>query len=329
MNSQEILLEDCSMGIPKTAMSCFKSTKKAEAFTNLLLNNGLCFVNGRSKTDGAANVTFINGKSSSIIDYVIVNMEAWSSILDMAVVSRVESDNNPLVLVMRTHALGLGITTGQVPGLHKREIVQSNCRRTIRWDDEMYRQGLTQLEYIIANYGQSIVDALANESPLILAAYDQMTRELGALWSKPARIKSDGFIRKGQLGYERWFDKECAKAKREVLVALIQRHSSSTGEMKFKEYRRDYKCLLVTKKWLYQNAMWAELRASIVNHNITKVWELVAKVGKGTANFVETHIGPAAWVHHFSTLYRTRVADPLAPGHRQGALLTSTSEIGI
>ncbi|KAJ1127850.1 hypothetical protein NDU88_006243 [Pleurodeles waltl] len=45
----EILLEDHSMGIPETAMSHFKLKKKAQAFTDLLLNNGLCIVNGRSK----------------------------------------------------------------------------------------------------------------------------------------------------------------------------------------------------------------------------------------------------------------------------------------
>ncbi|KAJ1125825.1 hypothetical protein NDU88_004243 [Pleurodeles waltl] len=169
------------MGIPEIAMSRFRSTKKAEAFTDLLLNNGLRFVNGRSKSDGAAKATFNNGKSTLIIDYVIINMEAWSSILDIAVVNRVESDHNPLVLVMRADALGLGITTGRALGLHMSEIVLSNCRRTIRWDGEKYRQGLRQLEPIIACHRQSIIDAPTKYSPLILAVYDQMTKKLGAL----------------------------------------------------------------------------------------------------------------------------------------------------
>ncbi|KAJ1199573.1 hypothetical protein NDU88_003407 [Pleurodeles waltl] len=136
-------------------------------------------------------------------------------------------------------------------------------------------------------------------------------------------------MRKGQLGYEGLFDKECAKAKREVSVALTLCHDSSASKVKFKEYRRDYKYLVATKKQLHQNAMWAELRASIVDYNNTKFWEPIARVGKGTANVVETHIEPAAWVHHFSTLYRTHVDEPLAPRQRQGALFTTTKEIGI
>ncbi|KAJ1201691.1 hypothetical protein NDU88_005497 [Pleurodeles waltl] len=114
LNSHEILLEDRSMGIPETAMSFFKSTKKNnEAFTDLLSKNSLRFVNERLKSYGAAKATFNNGRSSSVTDYVIVKVEAWTSSLDMAVVRRVKSDRNPLVLIMRTDDLGLGITLGQ------------------------------------------------------------------------------------------------------------------------------------------------------------------------------------------------------------------------
>ncbi|KAJ1105426.1 hypothetical protein NDU88_002832 [Pleurodeles waltl] len=107
INNSETLMEDCNMEIPETAMSRFKSTKKAEAFTDRLLNNSICFVNGRSKSDGAAKATFDNARSSSVLDYGIVNEEAWKSILDMAVVSRVASDHNPLILNMRTNPLWL------------------------------------------------------------------------------------------------------------------------------------------------------------------------------------------------------------------------------
>ncbi|KAJ1186015.1 hypothetical protein NDU88_002800 [Pleurodeles waltl] len=135
INSNEILLEDRSMGISETAMSCFKPTKKAEAFTDLLLNNGLRFVNGPSKSDGAAKATFNNGRSSSVIDYVIVNVEAWTSILYMALVSKVESDYNPLVLTMRMDDLGLENTSEQASELSERVIVpfQLQKKNTVGW----------------------------------------------------------------------------------------------------------------------------------------------------------------------------------------------------
>ncbi|KAJ1107185.1 hypothetical protein NDU88_004578 [Pleurodeles waltl] len=248
INNCEILLEDHSMGIPETAMSHFKSTKNAKAFTDLLLNNSLRFVIGHSKSNGATKATFNNDKSTLIIDYVIINMEAWSSILDVAVVNRVECDYNPLVLVMMVDDLGLGITTGWALVLHRREIVLSNCRRTIRWDGEKYRQGLPQLEPIIACHGQSIIDTPANNGPLILHVYDQMTKKQGALWSELVQTKPVGITRKGQPEFEGWLDKECAKAKREALVALKHRHDSLASEGKFKEYRIHYKYLLATKK---------------------------------------------------------------------------------
>ncbi|KAJ1097952.1 hypothetical protein NDU88_003068 [Pleurodeles waltl] len=76
INSSEIVIEDRSMRIPESAMSCPRSTKKAEAFTDLMLSNGLRFVNSRSKSDAAVKATFENGISLSVIDYVIVNVEA-------------------------------------------------------------------------------------------------------------------------------------------------------------------------------------------------------------------------------------------------------------
>ncbi|KAJ1216378.1 hypothetical protein NDU88_003980 [Pleurodeles waltl] len=96
INSSKIVIEDRSMGIPETAMSCPRSTKKAEAFTDLMFSNSLRFINDRSKSDGAVKANFDNGRSLSVIDYVIINVEAWPAVLDMAVVSRMESNHNPL-----------------------------------------------------------------------------------------------------------------------------------------------------------------------------------------------------------------------------------------
>ncbi|KAJ1218008.1 hypothetical protein NDU88_005594 [Pleurodeles waltl] len=150
INNSEILMQDRSLGIPETAMHCFKPTKKAEAFTDLLLNNCLRFANGHTKSDVAAKATFDNGRCSSVIDYVIVNVEARKSILDMAVVNRVENNHNPLVLSMRTSAIGLENMTRRAPEFYECEIALSYCRRRIRWDFEKYLRELPQLEYIMA-----------------------------------------------------------------------------------------------------------------------------------------------------------------------------------
>ncbi|KAJ1118944.1 hypothetical protein NDU88_007131 [Pleurodeles waltl] len=220
-NSSKIVIEDRSMGIPERAMSCPRSTKKAEAFTDLMLSNGLCFLTGRSKLDGAAKATFDNGRSLSVIDYVIVNVEAGPAVLDMAVVSRMESDYNPLALNMRSNVLGIGSMARQAHELYEREIVPSNWRKRIRWDGEKYLQGLPQLESIMVNYGQFIIDAVPNDSPPIL---DTMIGELRALWSKPITYKLDDNSRKKQMGCKGWFDKVCIRAKREVSLALSQHH---------------------------------------------------------------------------------------------------------
>ncbi|KAJ1088184.1 hypothetical protein NDU88_001343 [Pleurodeles waltl] len=156
-----------------------------------------------------------------------------------------------------------------------------------------------------------------------------MIGELRDLWSKPASSKLDGNTRKGKSECEGWFDKELVRAKRDVSLALVRHHDSSASEEKFEEHRRDYKCLLTTKKRLYQNKLWAELRATAANHNTRKFWELEPRVGNGAANVVETCIGPTAWVHYFSTLYRTSVSDSLASRQMQDALFIIPSEIRI
>ncbi|KAJ1091046.1 hypothetical protein NDU88_004174 [Pleurodeles waltl] len=175
INSSEIVTEDRNMVIPEAAKSCPKSTKKAEAFTDLMLRNGLRFVNGLSKSDRAAKATFDNGRSLLVIDYVIVNGKVWPAVLDMAVVSRMENYHNPHALNMRPNILGIWSMIRQAPGLYERAIAPSNCRERIRWDGEKCLQGLPQLESIMVNYGQFIIDALPNDSPLILilAAFAQ------------------------------------------------------------------------------------------------------------------------------------------------------------
>ncbi|KAJ1097994.1 hypothetical protein NDU88_003110 [Pleurodeles waltl] len=151
INNSEIMTEDQSMGIPETTMNCPKSTKKAKAFTDLMLSNGLHFVNGRSKSGGAAKATFDNGRFQSVIYYVIVNVEAWPAILDMTVVSRIENDHNPLAVNMRPNVLGFGNMIEQAPGLYEREIFLTNCRKRTRWDGEKYLQDLSELKSIMAN----------------------------------------------------------------------------------------------------------------------------------------------------------------------------------
>ncbi|KAJ1186883.1 hypothetical protein NDU88_003663 [Pleurodeles waltl] len=64
---------------------CFRPKRQLSGLGFPRLSNGLRFVNGRSKSDGAAKANFDNGRSQSVIDYFIVNVEAWPAILDMAV----------------------------------------------------------------------------------------------------------------------------------------------------------------------------------------------------------------------------------------------------
>ncbi|KAJ1209705.1 hypothetical protein NDU88_005078 [Pleurodeles waltl] len=174
-------MEDRSLGITESGVCCFKSTRKAEEFTDLLLNDQLRFVNGRTKADGAAKATFDNGRRSSVIDYVIVNVEALETILNIVVINRVESDHNPLVLSMRTSIMGKESTTRRAAGNYGCQIVPSTCRKRIRWDGEKYLRELLQLVYIVANYGPPVMDALTSDSPLILATHNKMISELKAL----------------------------------------------------------------------------------------------------------------------------------------------------
>ncbi|KAJ1127383.1 hypothetical protein NDU88_005785 [Pleurodeles waltl] len=307
INSSEIVTENLSMRIPETAMNCPKSTKKAEASTDLMLKNGLLFVNGCSKSDGAAKATFDHGRSQSVIDDVIVNVKAWSAILDMAVVSSIGRDHNPIALNMRTNVLGFGNMIGQALGLYEKEIVLTNCRKRIRWHEGKYLQDLPQLELILANYGQFISDA--SPTALILVAYDTMKGELTALWSKPVTPKPCDISRKGRMGHEGWFDEECIRAKREVLLALLRRRDSAASEEKFRAHRKGYNNFLATKKQTYQSKLWAEFKETMADHDPKRFWALEAKVEKGAVTVVETCLGPLAWADYFSILYSTLVAD--------------------
>ncbi|KAJ1193897.1 hypothetical protein NDU88_003193 [Pleurodeles waltl] len=280
INSSEIVTEDWSLGIPETVVNCPKSTKKAEAFTDLMLSNGLRFVNGCSKSDGAAKATFDNGRSQSVIDYVIFNVEAWPAVLDMAVVSRIESDRNPLALNMRPNVLGFGNMIGQALGLYERAIVLTNCRERIRWDGEKYLQDIPQLELILANYGQFISDASPTASPLILVAYNAMIGELRALWSKPVTSKPCDNSRKKQTGRKGWFDEECIRVTREVLLALALLVKRNLEHME----------KAVSTYWQLGSGhtKYSELKETTADHDPKRFWALVARVEKGAATVVET-----------------------------------------
>lgn len=54
--------------------------------------------NGRFPADNPGKFTYNRLGNSSIIDYIMVNVEFWEFIKNVGVIPRLESDHNPLVL---------------------------------------------------------------------------------------------------------------------------------------------------------------------------------------------------------------------------------------
>lgn len=99
MNTAITSEEDSTWSIPEC------NTYQVRGWTPIVLqmnsfafSNSLRACNGQFPSDNPANPTYNKLGQSSIIDYILVDVELWHRIADFVVTPRCKSDHNPLVL---------------------------------------------------------------------------------------------------------------------------------------------------------------------------------------------------------------------------------------
>ena len=179
--------------------------KQGRDLMEVIEERGWMVLNGSKEGDEEGEWTYEKGGGKSVIDYGIVNWEAWKRVERFEVVCRVESDHLPIVI-----DLGRWYERGE--GREEEERVQDWSGEGVR----KFRQALGKIEW----KGEGVQEA-----------WEELEREvIGAVeWRSKVR-------RKG-IGWCPWWDSECREKKREMHKAR-RRYRKEQVEGRHEEFER-------------------------------------------------------------------------------------------
>ncbi|KAJ1124319.1 hypothetical protein NDU88_002780 [Pleurodeles waltl] len=220
---------------PVVAPSPKAWTPVALQITALTLKHGIRACNGRIKSDVPSKTTYNRVGRESRLDYALVQIVNWSSILDFRVVERLDSDHNALELDSSHPGPKGSITT---MGGSKPELLLDNNRRRIRWDKLATSQvklsklyaGLIPILEKVGELANDVGNIVHHEK--LYQAHEDLIK--GAASELFTRVQNQKRI---QQHNSLWYNAVCRKAKGELLRCIKE----GTDREKLRESRRAYK----------------------------------------------------------------------------------------
>lgn len=239
--------------------------KQGRDLMEVIEERGWMVLNGSKEGDEEGEWTYEKGGGKSVIDYGIVNWEAWKRVERFEVVCRVESDHLPIVI-----DLGRWYERGE--GREEEERVQDWSGEGVR----KFRQALGKIEW----KGEGVQEA-----------WEELEREvIGAVeWRSKVR-------RKG-IGWCPWWDSECREKKREMHKAR-RRYRKEQVEGRHEEFercRKEYRELCEKKQEEQKRKEEKEVEKIRTE---AEAWKFINKRRKKKEN-VCGNIKMEEWVKHF------------------------------
>ena len=170
-------------------------------------------LNGVKKGNEEGEFTHVRRNASTVIDYVITNMEGWESIRKIQIEDRVESGHQPVGIWLKSKIEKE--KEGRVKQVIKKEV----------WTEEARK------EYI-AKAGK-----LVYEKVDLLEVWEELK----------VKVKKSREVKKIKIGKGKdknwtkiWWDKDCKKKKKEVKKAYKDWKKGIIDRLKFVETRKEY-----------------------------------------------------------------------------------------
>ena len=184
---------------------------------------GWIIMNGQKRGDEMGEWTYEKDDRKTVIDYGIVNWSAWERIKELKVGDRIESDHQPIEVLIKNK-------------WKKEEIEESSVGGQVQdWTEEgekKYRENIQKVRWKETEGGKE---------------WKELQEEIKKAMSRKEKTKKRG------LGWVPWWDRECKVEKRKAHKARRE-YRKDQEEGKYREYikkRKDYRELCERKKKEY------------------------------------------------------------------------------
>lgn len=167
--------------------------KEGRKLMEIVEDKGWYILNGTKEGDEEGEFTFIGGKGKTVIDYGITNREGWEKIDKFEVMERIESDHLPLCISLE-----------DVKDKEKNE--EKKKREIVSWSEEDKATFQSRLREW---------DEKEGGSETVQEEWQKLKEGINK-----ALVKKEVTIKKWKLRCRSWWDKECAKGKRNVKKKL-------------------------------------------------------------------------------------------------------------
>ena len=137
---------------------------------NLCRTSGLIILNGRTRSDAQGACTFFNSRGMSVIDYCIVNIEAWNNVYDFQVdLFNDFSDHAPIVLKLYTSK-----AINAVPCVSSSDKIHITIDR-VAWNNECLESMREKLACCLTDIEQAISNIEVDDKSSIDGAVNDIT----------------------------------------------------------------------------------------------------------------------------------------------------------
>lgn len=231
--------------------------------------NGWEILNGNKTGDEEGNWTCIKSNGESVIDYGIVNEEAWEEIEEFKIADRVDSDHMPLEISIK------GRTIDETKE-QTRRIEKNN------WNEEGIRKYREKVEKRTFQ-----AQGIDNKVTELITAIKETT-------DKRKIVRREANTQRNN-----WWDKECCEKKKQVKEALKQYRKGEVTKQEYNERRQIFKKKCNDRK--IQRKKEEENKIKNIKEE-AQVWRYINRERKKTnANYTQ-QIELTDWRRYFMTL---------------------------
>ncbi|KAH0818251.1 hypothetical protein GEV33_004540 [Tenebrio molitor] len=238
---------------------------------SLVEERGWDVLNGNCIGDEKGEYTYIGSRGETVIDYVMVNEEAWDKIEEFKVGERVESDHMPLEVR----------TKGREKERSMKDVKKKNVKNI--WTEEgkeKYRARLREAKYEEGEINEKV-------------------RELSENVKNATEKKEIEIREKMGLWKNEWWDKECREGKQAARKKLRNWKKEKATKEEYKRARKRYK--LVCKEKKEKKRMEEEMKMKGIKTE-EEVWRYINRERKKKGEIVSDRITMEEWRKYFSEL---------------------------
>ncbi|KAL7296575.1 hypothetical protein TKK_0010006 [Trichogramma kaykai] len=253
-----------------------KVSNEGKFMLEVIGRKGWRILNGNAGRDEEGEYTYTGGRGASVIDYVIVNEEAWWDVTDFAIGERTESDHQSLEVVLCSEE-------SYVKKKEERKVVKV----VSSWNEED-----------IVKFQDNIEEEMKQrtEDRWTSGSVESNWEEIKDIVNKSV-VKKEIAVKKWRVGHRKWWDRECGREKRKVKSMYLAWRQERGSKENYLEQKRKSRRLCMEKEKSSKEREEAALRSL---KNEEQIWKFLGR-RKGRTK-IECNIKSSEWRRSFMDL---------------------------